>query len=364
MKNHQRSILLLTEWADPRFYHGVATYAKQAGWHLNIDYIYTGALPKRWKGDGCVHFVGSQEARDFIDTLDVPHPCIVGDPVGSGTEAADYLSGLGFCHFAFYTSDANGVISMARHEGYSKRLEALGFTATTMAWSKTGSDDDLEWDERKAWLVGELTKLPKPAAVFCTDDRMALRIVEACMASNIDVPGDVAVLGVGNLELACECSAVPISSIRIDFEKMGYESAAQLDRILDGETGKHIVIHSAGIEERRSTYTLAVEDPAGRRALRFMLDHCHEPIGIDAIAAAGKMTRWQLSYVTGKELNTTPGKLLTDVRFKKACDLLRTTNYPVKRVAYETGLGTALSLQRLFRNRLKTTPTAWRKAQG
>ena len=125
---------------------------------------------------------------------------------------------------------------------------------------------------------------------------MALRVTEACVASNIEIPGDVAVLGVGNLELACECSAMPISSVRIDFERMGYESAAQLDRILDGTPIKHSVIHSAGIEERRSTYTLAVEDPAGRKALRFMLDHYNEPIGIDSIAAAGEMTRWQPNY--------------------------------------------------------------------
>jgi len=67
--------------------------------------------------------------------------------------------------------------------------------------------------------------------------------------------------------------------------------------------------------------------------------------------------------VTRKELATTPAALLEDIRVKKACTLLETTNYPIKRIAYETGLGSAMRLQRIFRRRFQTTPTAWRKAQ-
>ena len=39
------------------------------------------------------------------------------------------------------------------------------------------------------------------------------------------------------------------------------------------------------------------------------------------------------------------------------CELLNTTSYPVKRIAHETGLGTPLRLQRIFRKRFNTTPT-------
>ena len=94
-----------------------------------------------------------------------------------------------------------------------------------------------------------------------------------------------------------------------------------------------------------------------------MLDHYHNPIGVEDIAKAGGLTRWQLAQITRTVLNTTPVKLLEDTRIRKACALLETTNYPVKRVAYETGLGTALRLQRIFRRRFHTTPTAWRRSR-
>ena len=132
MANHQRTILLLTEWADPRFYHGVAAYAKKAGWHLNIEYIYSRKLPTTWKGDGCVHMVSSQEARDFIAALNVPHPAVVGDPVGNGTLAADYFDDLGFRHFAFYASDYTGGSHRHALRGTRNALKSGG--STSLHW--------------------------------------------------------------------------------------------------------------------------------------------------------------------------------------------------------------------------------------
>ncbi|MBT3194179.1 MAG: substrate-binding domain-containing protein, partial [Verrucomicrobia bacterium] len=338
-------------------------YAKQANWHLNLDAVYGRQLPTDWKGDGCIHMVQSKEALDFIEKLNVPCPSIGGIAPQEGSEAADYFIKLGFRHFACYTADPSSMVSQLRIEGYEQRLAESGLSATTLAWNESGSENSVAWESRKRWLVSKLKKLPKPVAVFCMDDRMALSVVEACVEVCSAIPNEVAVLGVGNMELACECSTVPISSIRIDFETLGYEAAAQLDRIMDGESvTESYILTPNGIEERRSTYTLAVDDERGRKAIRFMLDHFNTPIVIADIAEAGEMKLHQLAYILTEELGTTPAKLLEDVRIKKACELLSTTNYPIKRVAYETGLGSALRLQRIFRKRFETTPSAWRKA--
>ena len=354
---------MLAEWADPRFIHGVARYARQANWHLNFDYIGGRTLPPTWKGDGCINMVESREASNFIRTLNLPQPNVVVDSEGIGRQAADYFLQLGFRNFACYAADYSTRGAGIRLGAYRERVKEAGFPTTSIAWSNTHSDDGVEWDARREWLVEELTKLPKPVAVFCTDDRVALRIVEACCAAEIDIPNDIAVLGVGNMEPACECSAVPLSSIRIDFEELGYQRAARLDRMLDGETCERTMFPSAGIEERGSTYTLAVDSTAGRKALRFMLDNFASPaIGIGEICEAGGLARRQLTRITRKELKTSPGRLLEDARIRKSCELLRTTDYPIKRVAYETGLGNALRLQRIFRKRFQTTPTDWRRA--
>ena len=50
MDQEQKSILLITEWPDPRFLRGVARYARAEGWHLGLDCVYGRGLPWGWKG--------------------------------------------------------------------------------------------------------------------------------------------------------------------------------------------------------------------------------------------------------------------------------------------------------------------------
>ena len=359
----QRSILLLTEWLDTEFIEGVARYAQHANWHLNIDYIGGRKLPKTWKGDGCISLTDSVEAYQFRQDLNVPIPRVLPDNASHGRLAADYFVDLGFKNFAFYAPAPYANAAEARFGAYRERLSEHGVPETQITQIATGPDGSVEWATQEIVLINALTALPRPAAVFCVDDRMALRIVEACIDGGLDIPNEVAVLGVGNMELASKCSAVPLSSIRINFERIGYEQAAQLDGMLNGEKVEELTIAPDGIQERRSTYTLAIEDPAGRKAIRFMLDHLDQPIRVRDICKAGALNPRQLSRILRTELNTSAGALLEGIRIKKACKLLTTTTYPVKRVAYETGLGTALRLQRIFRRRFQTTPTAWRKAQ-
>lgn len=375
MRN-QKSILLITEWADPRFHHGVALYAKEAGWHLTLDYIYSHLLPWGWRGDGCLAMAGRPDIMKFIRSLKIPvvdvtHqqkcsclPRIHEDDQAIGAMAADYFMQLGFKNFAWYSTDSFDV-STVRHNSFNARLQEAGHTAIPLSWHSKNSTDPANWAQRKKWLTRELKKIPKPAAVFCIDDRMAVNIIDACIDGGISIPSEISVLGVGNLDIACECSGVPLSSIRIDFESFGYEAAAMLDKILDGDPipSTPVLIPPLGIEERRSTYTLAVSDPAGQKALRFMLDHFTSPIDFDTIAKAGGITRRQLNYIIHKELNDSPAHLLEDIRIKKVCELLRTTNFTIECIAYEVGFGNALRLQRIFRKHFNTSPAAWRKAQ-
>lgn len=372
MKGHTRSILIVAEWVDPRFQRGVARYVKQAGWHLNLDSVYNHVLPHGWQGDGCIAIAGTPEYASFTQSLGVPVVGVTGntaapfagireDDDAIGRLAADYFLGLGFQHYACYGL-APLPISTARSASYSRRLAAAGFEPYAIPWELDRTGKKRIWSHRMARLAQKLEALPKPIAIFCVDDCMAVDIIETCMQCELRIPDDVSVLGVGNLEMACECSVIPISSIRIDFERYGFQAAELLGQILDGAAApaEPILIPPSGIEERRSTYTMAVEDPAGRRAMRFMLDHFSSPINTGDVAAAARISRRYLTTLMRKELGKPPAELLEDIRIRKACELLKTSDYPIKRVAYDTGLGTALRLQRIFRKRFNMAPSQWR----
>ena len=368
-----KSILLVAKGADSGFHRGVARYSKQAGWHLNLDCIYDRDFLWGWGGDGCIAMVRDPEVIQFTKSLKIPtvgitherpnlFTRILEDNEAIGKLAAEYFIGLGFKHFATYTTDL-GDISTIRQNTFTREIKKAGYETKTLLWKRREKRTAKDWLKRNDWLTRELEALPKPAAVFCIDDRMAINVIETCLECGISIPTDIATLGVGNLEIACECSVISLSSIRIDFENLGYQSAELLDQILDGKKppSEPILLPPLGIEERRSTYTLAVDDPSGQKAIRFMLDNFTSPISVKEITQAGGLTRRQLTYITEKELGISPAKLLEHIRIKKACELLSTTNHTVDRIANESGLKTALRLQRIFRIRFKTSPGAWRK---
>ncbi len=59
--------------------------------------------------------------------------------------------------------------------------------------------------------------------------------MDACIEAEIQIPDQVAVLGVDNDPVICDCVQVPLSSVQHDLEGMAYEAAALLDRLINGE---------------------------------------------------------------------------------------------------------------------------------
>ena len=79
-----------------------------------------------------------------------------------------------------------------------------------------------------------LKRLPKPIAIMtCHDDR-GLQVLDACHRVGLTVPDQVAILGIDNDPFLCNLSNPPLSSIDVNPERIGYEAAAVLDRLMQG----------------------------------------------------------------------------------------------------------------------------------
>ena len=64
----------------------------------------------------------------------------------------------------------------------------------------------------------------------------------------LNVPEDVAVIGVDNDEVFCELSDPPLTSVALNAETAGYRAAALLDAMMKGRVRKrqHIVVEALG----------------------------------------------------------------------------------------------------------------------
>ena len=80
-----------------------------------------------------------------------------------------------------------------------------------------------------AALAAWLETLPKPVALFCCNDLRAVQAMKICADLGLNVPGDVAVLGVDNDVLLCTFANPPLSSILTDPFALGRQAAKMLD---------------------------------------------------------------------------------------------------------------------------------------
>ena len=214
-------------------------------------------------------------------------------------------------------------------------------------------------------MIRTIRSLPRPVGIFCYNDYVATDIVDVCIEAGLNIPEQVAVIGVDNDPVLCDCAEVPLSSVRHDLEGMAYEAAALLDRLMDGKappaTPRRIV--PKGVVTRKSTDMLAVENPEVAKALRFIqANFSRTNLSVGIIVEAGKIPRRFLEMAFRSELNRTILSEILRVRLKQARNLLETTELPIADVAIQSGFANLNHFFRVFRAEIKMTPRSFRAA--
>ncbi|WP_033221905.1 LacI family DNA-binding transcriptional regulator [Kitasatospora phosalacinea] len=95
--------------------------------------------------------------------------------------------------------------------------------------------------------------LPRPTAVFCANDLLALGVLQAVFAAGLRVPEDLAIVGYDDIEFAA-AAAVPLTSVRQPAEAMGRTAAELLAEETGGGAHRHRqVVFEPELVVRRST---------------------------------------------------------------------------------------------------------------
>ncbi len=101
-------------------------------------------------------------------------------------------------------------------------------------------------------------------------------------------------------------------------------------------------------------------DPAGQdeleKALRFLQNHAHRPIGVSQIASAAGVTRRTLERRFAETIGRSPRDHLEWLRVQRARKLLVETRRPIKEIAYLCGFQESRGLIRACRRWLDAPP--------
>ncbi len=380
-KHRKRTILLALTSTHHGFYRGAARYAAEHDWHVVADMIYDATIPVGWKGDGILSFVGHwEELAKYLLSAGVPIveissvrkdlgiPCVMEDNLAIGRLGAEHLLERNFKNFVWapFCDDA---VNEERFQGFAASVRAVGFDCVRLLPVNTRRSErfsrHVNWTLRRRWVIHTIRSLRYPLGIFCYNDCVAADIVDACIEAEIQIPEQVAVLGVDNDPVICDCVQVPLSSVRHDLEGMAYEAAALLDRLINGEPPPKIPkrIPPKGVVTRKSTEVLAVEDPDVARALSYIqANFARGALSVDDVVAYSRVPRRSLERAFRRELQNTILHEILRMRVNHAQKLLETTSRSVTDIAAESGFATLNHFFRVFHDRTNSTPRAFRVA--
>ncbi len=358
---------------------GVHRYSREnVGWQLFVEprgVEQRRWLPTAWKGDGVIARVGFIDLAKKLKSLKLPvvnvsgitlprvnFPRVVSDQVAAANLAAEHLLARGFRHFGYFS--LLGLEYVAEHQqAFLGRLRMEGHRCDVFSVSPhLGAEPDWNLDMKRLgkWLKG----LPKPLAVFTWNSSSARELIYACMQSGLSVPEEVAVLSGSDDDLFCEVTPVPISAVQLGCEQIGYRAAAELDAMMKDPTTpppSEVLIPPQGVIERRSTDTLAVDDAAMVKALRFIRGNPARLMNVNDVARQAGLCRRALELRFQSLLGRSPASEIRRVRIDHAIDLLQRTNLSVATVAERSGFSSPEYMASVFRSQLASTPLHYRK---
>lgn len=367
---------------------GILDYVRLYGpWALHLD--SGGASDQKlpdlrvWRGSGIIARIPNARAAaeivaarlptvlvDPIDAyLDPGHPlsrcCRVQcDSAAVARRAADYYLANGFANFAFVGESSGMNWSQWRERAFVARLAEAG-RACAVYPAPAGSERD-EWELERQRMSRWLARQPKPLAVFAANDARGRQVLSACLAADIPVPYEVAVLGVNNDEMICETSLPPLSSVAVDMERAGYAAAELLDQLMRKTLSQQrcVAFEPQEVVARASTQRLQVNDRLVIRALEFI--RINAGLGIrasDVAAHLGVTQRW-VEKRFAQTMDRSVMEEIQRVRMDTVRSLVAQTEHPFSAIAKRCGFTSANHLGVLFRKTFGSTMSAFRQREG
>jgi LacI family transcriptional regulator len=287
--------------------------------------------------------------------------------------AAEYLIGKEFQNFAFFGL-TQAKWSRDRYEHFAKYLSKKihdvavfrekeipilnDFTPFTRLWINstvgTGQHELVHW----------LRELPKPVAILASCDIFACHLINVAKEANINMPDEVAILGVNNDNAVCNICDPPLSSIALNFKKAGYNAATLLDNIISGKDAMHgqcVEISPTHVETRGSTDVYAIGDPDIIQAMKYIREHSNKPLQVNEIANSVCMSKRSLQMRFHKAIGRSIHDEIVLAHFDIAKILLIETNLPIDEIANRSGFHYTSNMRRAFKKITGMLPQKYRQ---
>ena len=291
-------------------------------------------------------------------------PGVYADPWAMGRLAAEHLIDRAFRRFCILVDRRHKHSREICQECVRRAAEAK-VSCMVHDLPEEPYEDPVYWQRMEQSLMDVLAKLRPPVAVFAETASVARLMVQLAKAQKWRVPHDMAVLCTHNLKAVV--SVVPqISSIEPNYERVGFEAARLLDRLMAGEAPPPapIYVPPRSIIARESTDYSAVDDKVVAAALHFVSGRLGKPLRLNEIAAAVMVSPRSLQQRFRSGLGRSVSSEIRRLRIEAAKRMLAEPDRQIREIAVLCGFRNSDIMGQVFRREVGSTPRQYRKHVG
>ena len=332
---------------------------------------------RKWRGDGVICRKTTPEFAEMLSKAGVPlvdlndcrppmgAPRIESDHRAIGQLAADHLLERGFAHLAFCGFGDDEAFSKGRREGFVSRAAERGQSCSVWE-SPWNNPHGPGWEREQERLAKWLESLPVPLGLMACSDMRGQHVLDACQRLNRAVPEEIAVVGVDDDAVLCNLCHPPLSSVMPNPERVGYEAAALLDRLMSGDAAptEPQLIPPVGVQTRQSTDVLAIDDPAVTSVLRFIRERASHGCSMKDVLSHAAMSRSLLERKFRQYLGHSPQAEIRSVQLKRVKQLLAESDLLLTQIAGLAGYAHPEYMSVVFKRETGQTPGQFRAASN
>ncbi len=362
---------------------GIAAYlaSTRTAWDLFLEEDFRLRLSgiEQWQGDGIIADYDNPQVADALAACRVPVVAVG----GSYDSPVDYPAGV-----PYVATDNFKLIKLAYDHLIEAGLRNLAMFSLPEAqenrWAQEREKafchlmrrDKLEpeiyrgqctsaplWNEAVEQQIAWLHSLPKPVGIIAVTDARARQLLQACALAGIEVPEQVALIGIDNDPLARMLTRIPMSSVIQGAEEMGRTAAHLLDQMLHGVrlADTRILVPPAGINVLASSKHERAKHPHVMRARHFIRQYACQGIKTDQVADYVGISRSTLECYFRQELGCSVHDEILRLRLEAAIGFLDRGDCNLTDVAIKCGFTSSQYMHSVFKRELGCTPRAYQE---
>ena len=381
------AVVLQTSFSSHRdLFFGISRYAKAHHWRIKLicgPENFTRETLCNLDADGIDGMItygcGGNETAEHLSSSGTPlvvigsrerglahrHHGIAfirNNDMGIGRLGAQHLLSLGrFRSFGFVPENTPTPCTLLRLRGFTKALQGKA-DLLSIYESPPDAPDGSAADI--SCLSKWVDSLPKPAAVMAVYDLRAVHLLEAASDQSIQVPFQLAVLGVDNDELLCDFTEPTLSSVSPDYETAGKQSAIALARLIQSR-GKgelpDVYYRNTRIVQRESTAPIVPGATIVNKAVSLIRKKALAGISPAEVTAglgvSRRLAELRYKQFTGESMLHT----LLDIRLSAVQDKLKNTQLPIAKITTNCGFRNQNYAKNLFKKRFGMSMREWRR---